>query len=1015
MSRNDTEMSEALDLERRWDELNVADPTVRRLDRGDQELRELAELDPSEPPRLEFVAGLWSELRDEARRIGPVDHSARELPVRPLEPVRPVARMRGMSGANKAASLLLAASLLVGMVVALLRYPFTNQGGTGGPTVVAPGPQIPDVPMPGADPARTNIQPGPGLTTLPEIKQKADVVGTSMALADNVLVVVTDSTVSAFDANTLTELWSRKSGGYTAPTMANGVIYFGFGAWSEVANPRYDPNDNLLIAMSLVDGRELWRVTGAGVYSASPIVLDGVVYSLGATSQQYNVGAYQASDGTQLWRTDVAARGSCCPDIGIALANGKLAVSLSDGIMPSLKKSDDPGEVAYVVGTTNPHTVGVFDATDGSRLWLDSDPNGGTVGEPVIVGDLLIINEAKELWSGPPDGKLVLDGGATTAYDLATGAVRWSNDAARSHRLPVASVAESSAVLYAGPWQDSDGGQLALLSLENGQPRWNVPQPQVPGDTNVYAPSDVPPVIIGDTAYAVGSTGMTPGGAVQSSLLSAIDLRTGDVQWMAQIDGGIVSEPIVSGGHIYALTHDAGLYVLGDSTTPVATPGAVVDLRTPVVCTAAPSDSPMLGDMPATPTIPEVAPWKQPIPFSSILSGVASNVDAATAQQLEALFNEYRACSAVDPYHGVFGFFSTDFYVRLKSVQVYWGEPEQPWAVWMASMSEYLTLDTNSLQQLPDGRIGGLINSPAMNLYVWFVQEDGQWKIDEYHRIWPDQATPAAGTPVPSPSVEGTPAANTGSGWPFGAGGGGDFTIAAGSDPLRIWLARIELPGGASVTIQPNAVETFVIARGTASIINAGQGGSGQLIPAGSSGQLASDVQTTVSNRGEEPVTISVLVIGTRQAFTDVTGGAEVVMLVDAEVDSLPAGAARMHYEALHSAPNVPVIVDTSRDGVALLVVDNGTFAVTRDGGAWQFGSTGSPRPDESAPDGFANSGQVDLDPGSYILITSGAAFHGSAANGEPVAYFLLTIAVNSAVVQEVESHTGDGTPGANP
>ena len=93
----------------------------------------------------------------------------------------------------------------------------------------------------------------------------------------------------------------------------------------------------------------------------------------------------------------------------------------------------------------------------------------------------------------------------------------------------------------------------------------------------------------------------------------------------------------------------------------------------------------MVGDLPATPTIPEVAPWKQSILFSTIPSGVASNVDATTAQQLDDLFTEYRACSAVDPYHSVFGFFSTDFYVRLKSVQEYWGEPDQPWAVWMAA------------------------------------------------------------------------------------------------------------------------------------------------------------------------------------------------------------------------------------------------------------------------------------------------------------------------------------------
>ena len=43
-------------------------------------------------------------------------------------------------------------------------------------------------------------------------------------------------------------------------------------------------------------------------------------------------------------------------------------------------------------------------------------------------------------------------------------------------------------------------------------------------------------------------------------------------------------------------------------------------------------------------------------------------------------------------------------------------------------------------------------------------------------------------------------------------------------------------------------------------------------------------------------------------------------------------------------------------------------------------------------------------------MVTSGAAFHGSAANDGQAAYFLLTIEVNSAVVQEVESHTAEGT-----
>jgi hypothetical protein len=90
-------------------------------------------------------------------------------------------------------------------------------------------------------------------------------------------------------------------------------------------------------------------------------------------------------------------------------------------------------------------------------------------------------------------------------------------------------------------------------------------------------------------------------------------------------------------------------------------------------------------------------------------------------------------------------------------VQAYWGTPEQPWAVWMAPVSEFLVLDVNSLTWLPDGRIGGMVISPVTNIYVWFVQENGQWKIDEYHRVIPDQATPASATPAPSTNPEGTP------------------------------------------------------------------------------------------------------------------------------------------------------------------------------------------------------------------------------------------------------------------
>ncbi len=57
---------------------------------------------------------------------------------------------------------------------------------------------------------------------------------------------------------------------------------------------------------------------------------------------------------------------------------------------------------------------------------------------------------------------------------------------------------------------------------------------------------------------------------------------------------------------------------------------------------------------------------------------------------------------------------------------------------------------------LPDGRIGGLINSPTTNVYVWFVQEDGVWKIDEYHPIVAGSIDPNAHSNPPARALHAT-------------------------------------------------------------------------------------------------------------------------------------------------------------------------------------------------------------------------------------------------------------------
>lgn len=716
--------------------------------RSDEEMdafdRDVLRFDDAPGPSPTFVAELRMSLRHEAHRL---ESTAKQptggerlmqwpIATPTSTPRRPATRFWGVSPwLNRAASLGLVAALLL-LSVTLLNDRATPEpqptinAGFAVATPSAASRDYASVPMPGGNPARTNVQPGPGINTVPQIAQHGNSAGSSMVLADGVLIVTSSQRVTALDAATLQELWSAEPtrfGYASTPVVADGRIFFTTALSTETMSS--EAGDFPLVALSAEDGRELWRVDGAGSPPAAPIVDGETVYSLGVAAGRYQIGAYRVSDGQAIWQTTIDPFAGCCPRIGIALADGLLAVS-------------------------DEQSLSVYNAETGERLWIQT-PTGERVGPPAVADDLVIVNQDVQVIDG---ASVTIEGGATTAYDLRTGEPRWSNESSRSNWAPL-SIASGGA-LYAGPWEGEESGRLALLSLESGDAIWSVPLPRVEGDVQTYLAlsGETEPVIVGDTAYVTVSTVPYGGSSVANSLVAAIDLATGATRWMAQIDGNVVGTPIVSGGRIFALTHDAGLTVLEESGQVAETAGTTVDLRTPVLCNALPAESPMLGDLPATPSIPGVADWKTPVLFSQIPSGQASNVDPPTATQLEQRFKEYRSCSQVDPYTSVFGFFSTDFYVRLLPLgEGVYHSSEQPWAIWMAPMQEFLYLDTNSLRMLPDGRIGGLINSPITNIYVWWVLEDGAWKIDEYHRIEADPIDPNAATPPPSVNAEGTP------------------------------------------------------------------------------------------------------------------------------------------------------------------------------------------------------------------------------------------------------------------
>ena len=134
---------------------------------------------------------------------------------------------------------------------------------------------------------------------------------------------------------------------------------------------------------------------------ATPVVIDGVMYTSGVAGRAY---ALDAATGKLLWQFEPevdyrAARGSCCDIVnrGVAVWQGKVYVAALDGVLYALN------------------------ATDGKVLWKtptieDKQRAYAVTGAPQVAGKVVVIgNSGSEFDSR----------GYVTAYDLETGKQMW--------------------------------------------------------------------------------------------------------------------------------------------------------------------------------------------------------------------------------------------------------------------------------------------------------------------------------------------------------------------------------------------------------------------------------------------------------------------------------------------------------------------------------------------------------------------------------------------------------------
>jgi len=235
----------------------------------------------------------------------------------------------------------------------------------------------------------------------------------------------------------------------------------------------------------------------ARVQEATPVVIDGVMYTSGNLGKVY---ALNAATGEQLWTFDPEVdmqsnRAACCDQAnrGVAVQGGKVFVGALDGWLYALDAKT--GAVAWKSDTI----------TDRSR--------GYTItGAPELAGDLVIIGNA---------GAEYDTRGYVTAYDTASGELVW-----RFYTIPH-DPAE-------GP-QETQALETALATWDPDS-RWDVGGGGTAWDAITYDPT-FDQVIVGvgnGGPYPLNTRSPDGGDNLYLNSLVALDRETGEMKWYFQ-------------------------------------------------------------------------------------------------------------------------------------------------------------------------------------------------------------------------------------------------------------------------------------------------------------------------------------------------------------------------------------------------------------------------------------------------------------------------------------------------
>lgn len=267
--------------------------------------------------------------------------------------------------------------------------------------------------------------------------------------------------------------------------------------------------------------RKVWEAT-VGIGHSSPVVTAGRAFVLSRLGEDEVVTALEVRSGTQVWRQQYRA------------AYQVYSPAESHGKGPKSTPATGGGRL-FTLGISG--TLSAFDAATGKPLWRKpfteefdaSSPDFGAAMSPLVDNGLVIAHVGGN------------KSGALSAFDAATGAVRWQwKGDGPGYASPVIGA-------FAGTRQiiTQSRSQVVALSAADGRLLWQVPF------TTSYAQNIVTPVVFEDLVIYSGI----------DQPLTAIRVVAADGKWSARQVWRAESVPmymssaVLTGGYLYGLTH----------------------------------------------------------------------------------------------------------------------------------------------------------------------------------------------------------------------------------------------------------------------------------------------------------------------------------------------------------------------------------------------------------------------------------------------------------------------------